>query len=71
MSEEHKKAPSLLDVARSVLWAMLGVQKQKNYERDFTKGKPWQYIVVGLAAVALFIISLVLVVNFALSSAGV
>ena len=35
MSEEHKKAPGLLDVARSVLWAMLGVQKQKNYERDF------------------------------------
>lgn len=70
MNEEHKKAPSLLDVARSVLWAMLGVQKHKNYERDFTKGKPWQYVVVGLVAVSLFIICIVIAVNLALSSAG-
>lgn len=71
MSEEHKKAPSLLDVTRSVLWGMLGVQKSKNYERDFARGKPWQYVVVGLAAVTLFIICIVIAVNFALSSAGV
>ena len=71
MSEENKKAPGLLDVARSVLWAMLGVQKQKNYERDFTKGKPWQYVVVGLAAVTVFILTIVMVVRIVLSSAGI
>ena len=70
MNEEDKKAPGLLDVARSVLWAMLGVQKQQNYERDFTRGKPWQYIVVGLVAVTIFILLIVVVVNIALSSAG-
>lgn len=70
MSDKEPKEPTLLDVARSVLWAMLGVQKHKNYERDFTKGKPWQYIVVGLVAVLLFIICIVIAVNFALSSAG-
>jgi uncharacterized membrane protein YidH (DUF202 family) len=71
MNEQEKKAPGLLDVARSVLWAMLGVQKHKNYERDFTKGKPWQYVVVGLFAVLLFIICIVIVVNLVLSSAGI
>ena len=71
MNEQEKKAPGLLDVARSVLWAMLGVQKHKNYERDFTKGKPWQYVVVGLFAVSLFIICIVIVVNLVLSSAGI
>jgi len=71
MSEENQKAPSLLDVMRSVLWAMLGVQKSKNYERDFSQGKPWQYVVVGLFGVAIFIFILVMVVKFALSSAGV
>ena len=71
MSDEDKKAPSLLDVARSVLWAMIGVQKSKNHERDFKYGKPWQYIIVGLVAVAIFITILINVVKFALSMAGV
>lgn len=71
MSDEDKKTPSLLDVARSVLWAMIGVQKSKNHERDFKYGKPWQYIIVGLVAVAIFITIIINVVKFALSMAGV
>ena len=51
MSDEDKKEPSLLDVTRSVMWAFLGVQKKKNYERDFKHGKPSQYIIVGLIGV--------------------
>ena len=71
MSNENKKTPSLLDVARSVLWAMIGVQKSKNYERDFKHGKPWQYVIVGLVGVAIFITIIITVVKFALSMAGV
>ena len=71
MNDEDKKTPSLLDVARSVLWAFIGVQKNKNYERDFKHGKPSQYIIVGLIAVVIFIAILITVVNFALSMAGV
>lgn len=68
--DNKNKAPSLLDVTKSVLSAMLGVQKNKNYERDFQYGKPWQYIVVGLIAVGLFIGIIVTVVNVVMSSAG-
>lgn len=71
MSEEQKKEPGLLDVAKSVMWAFLGVQKQKNYERDFSHGKPWQYIVLGLIGVAIFITIVVTAVKFAMSLAGV
>ena len=71
MNDEDKKTPSLLDVARSVLWAFIGVQKNKNYERDFKHGKPSQYISVGLIAVAVFIAVLITVVKFALAMAGV
>ena len=71
MNDEDKKTPSLLDVARSVLWAFIGVQKNKNYERDFKHGKPSQYIIVGLIAVAIFIAVLITVVKFALAMAGV
>ena len=71
MADEDNKTPSLLDVARSVLWAMIGVQKSKNHERDFKHGKPWQYIIVGLIGVAIFITIIITVVKFALSMAGV
>lgn len=71
MTDEDKQTPSLLDVARSVLWAMLGVQKSKNHERDFKHGKPSQYIIVGLIGVALFIAIIITIVKFALSMAGV
>jgi hypothetical protein len=71
MNNEDQKIPSLLDVARSVLWAMLGVQKSKNHERDFKYGKPSQYIIVGLIGVAIFISIIISVVKLALSFAGV
>jgi len=66
-----KKAPGLLDVTRSVLAAFLGVQSRKNYERDFSHGKPWQYIVIGLVGVGIFIFLVIMAVRFALSMAGV
>lgn len=70
MNDKENKTPSLLDVARSVLWAMLGVQKSKNHERDFKHGKAWQYIIVGLIGVAIFIAIIISIVKFALSMAG-
>ena len=71
MSDSDNKEPTLLDVTRSVLWALLGVQKNKNYERDFKHGKPSQYIIIGLVGVSLFIFIIVMVVKFVLSLAGV
>jgi len=71
MTDEEKKEPSLLDVSRSVMWAFLGVQKNKNYERDFKHGKPSQYIIIGLIAVSLFIFIIVMIVQFVLSIAGI
>lgn len=70
MSSEQND-PSLWDVARSVLSAFLGVQSSKNYERDFKYGKPWQYIVIGLVGVGIFIFLVIMAVRFALSMAGV
>lgn len=71
MSDENQKEPSLLDVAKSVMWAFLGVQKSKNYERDFKYGKPSQYIIIGLLGVSIFIFILVMVVQLVLTLAGV
>jgi len=63
MSEQDKKQPSLWQVAHSVLAALIGVQSSKNYQRDFQHGKPSQYIILGLIAVAIFIGTLIGVVK--------
>lgn len=70
-SQDNRKEPNLWDVTRSVLAAFLGVQSRKNYERDFQHGKPWQYIVIGLIGVGIFIFLVILAVRIALSMAGV
>ena len=68
---DSNQSPSLWQVAKSVLAAMLGVQKSENYQRDFQYGKPGQYIIVGLVFVMLFILILVGIVKLVLSFAGV
>ncbi len=72
MSEQQEKIePGLWVVTKSVLAAFFGVQSRKNYERDFTHGKPWQYIVIGLIGVGLFITLVISVVMIVMSVAGV
>ena len=72
MTEQtEKKEPGLLDVTRSVLAAFLGVQSKRNYERDFKHGKPWQYIVIGLIGVGIFITIVIAVVMIVMQAAGV
>lgn len=72
MTEQtEKREPSLLDVTKSVLAAFLGVQSNKNYERDFKHGKPWQYIVIGLIGVGIFIAVVISVVMIVMRAAGV
>lgn len=50
--------------------AFLGVQKSSHYERDFTHGKPWQYITLGIIGVVIFIAVIIGVVNLVMSLAG-
>jgi Protein of unknown function (DUF2970) len=64
-----KPAPSLWQVTKSVFAAFLGVQSSKNYQRDFSHGKPWQYIIIGLVGVLLFVMTIVGVVKLVLSMA--
>lgn len=71
MNEQDKQQPSLWQVAQSVMAALFGVQSSKNYQRDFTHGKPSQYIILGLIAVTIFIGTVIGVVNLVMSLAGV
>ena len=70
MSEQDVGVPTFMQVVKSVLAAFLGVQTNRNRERDFSKGKPWHYIVIALFFVVVFILILVGVVQLVLHFAG-
>ena len=43
---------------------MLGVQSQENYESDFAERSALPYIITGIVMVVLFVVSLIVLVNF-------
>ena len=45
-------------VLLSVLAAAFGVQSGKNRQRDFSRGRPLHFVVIGLLATALFVLLL-------------
>lgn len=71
MSDDKKDAdsPNLLQVMWSTLAAFFGVQNSRNRERDFTKGRPGHFILMGLLMTLVFIAVVMLAVKVALSYA--
>lgn len=61
---------TLWQTMRSVAASMFGVQSRRNRERDFTQGKAFHFIVVGLVMLGLFVGVLVLIVKLLLRNAG-
>lgn len=57
-----------LRVIKSVMSAMIGVQKKKNLEEDFSKSSATPFIVAGIIMTLLFILAVWGVVQFALSA---
>ena len=66
-----EKTPSFLDTLKSVLAAFFGVQSAKKRERDFTRGKPSHFIIIGLAATVIFILVIWGVVQLVMRLSGV
>jgi uncharacterized membrane protein len=65
----HKK-PGVLQLIGSVLSAAIGIQSNKNRERDFKHGKLHIFVISGVIFVALFIFSVYSVVRLVLRQAG-
>ena len=55
--------PSLIHVIKSVIAAAIGVQSDKNREIDFQHGSLRAYIVVGVIATVLFVLTIITVVS--------
>lgn len=65
-SEETPDKLGIWRVLKSVLAAFFGVQSQRNYLRDFSSGRYWPFIVIGVLSVLLFILIVYLLVLLAL-----
>lgn len=54
---------SFRDTLKGLAAAALGVQSDKNREKDFSQGKSSHFIIGGLVGVILFVLALVAVVS--------
>ncbi|MCO1335415.1 DUF2970 domain-containing protein [Microbulbifer sp. OS29] len=72
MEDENKKAakPSFGQVIISTLAAAIGVQSNKNRERDFQSGSIMTYMIAGVIFTAIFVLTLVLIVKVVLGNMG-
>lgn len=60
------QTPSTWQVFKSVLASFFGVQKEETRQRDFTHGKPSQFIIIGLILTVAFIVVVYIAVKIAL-----
>jgi len=59
---------TVFELIGSALAAAFGVQSSRNRERDFSRGRPSQFIIIGIVLTALFVLLVAGVVNLVLSS---
>ncbi|MGE6606507.1 DUF2970 domain-containing protein [Halomonas sp. NPDC076908] len=52
-------------IVRSVLAALIGVQKNQRREEDFTSGRPAAFIITGVIITLMFVLILMMLANYA------
>ena len=68
--DDDAQSLTLRQMLHSVLAAALGVQSNKNRARDFSRGKPSHFIVLGLLFTGLFVLLLFALVKLVLHLSG-
>jgi len=63
----EQQTASTFQVIKAVMWSMIGVRGQKGYEDDIAKIKPSQIIIAGVIGAILFIVTVLIFVNLAIS----
>ena len=61
---------SFWELLQSVLAALLGVQSESARRRDFSKGKPLHFIIIGVVATVLLVLIFAGIVRLVLTLAG-
>lgn len=59
---------SFLQTMQAVAWSFFGVRRASEYERDVQQLNPVHVIIAGVVAAALFVVGLVVLVNWVIGS---
>ncbi|HSW23421.1 MAG TPA: DUF2970 domain-containing protein [Burkholderiaceae bacterium] len=59
---------SLRGTVLAVVWSFLGIRRRADYAKDLEQLNPVHVVVAGIAGAALFVIALVLLVRWVISS---
>ncbi|USD23249.1 DUF2970 domain-containing protein [Microbulbifer variabilis] len=73
MQENNKKRarkPGLGQIVLSTLAGAIGVQSNKNREKDFQSGSMMHFVVAGIVFTILFVLTLILIVKTVLGNMG-
>lgn len=62
--EPQQRKGSVLQTAKAVAWAFLGIRKNSDYQQDLGKLNPFHIIAVALVAVALMVAGLIALVHW-------
>jgi hypothetical protein len=60
----HQRKGSLWGTVMAVLWGFLGVRRNADYQNDIAKLNPIHIMVVGVLMAILFVLALMLLVNW-------
>lgn len=60
----HQRKGSILGTVKAVLWGFLGVRRNADYQDDIAKLNPIHIMVVGVLMALLFVVALILLVNW-------
>lgn len=68
LKEATQRKGSFFQTFKAVAWSFFGVRKSSDYAQDVAKINPVHVIVAGVIAVVLFVVGLILLVNWVISS---
>ncbi|HEY1392092.1 MAG TPA: DUF2970 domain-containing protein [Methylibium sp.] len=68
LKEAAQRKGSFLQTMRAVAWSFFGVRKSKDYEQDVSKLNPVHVIIAGVIGAAIFVVVLVLLVQWVIGS---
>jgi Protein of unknown function (DUF2970) len=68
LKQAAQRKGSFLQTMRAVAWSFFGVRKSSDYEKDVSQLNPVHVVIAGVIGAVAFIIVLVVLVNWVLSS---
>ena len=60
----HQRKGSFVGTVKAVLWGFLGVRRNADYQNDIAKLNPLHLMAVGIGMAFLFVLALILLVNW-------